>query len=565
MASQTPAAQHPAAETQGQPRPERPAAGTGGGWSTRRWLRVGVSTSLTVLVLLGALGFWVFAHSSVVNNRLVDVSSPALIAAVRLESGLVNQETGIRGYGLTGQAEFLAPYEQGIAQQRDAVAELRRLTTGDRSRADLDLVVARAEAWQSQVARPVAAAPPGGAAPTAGRQAAEGKAAFDALRAAMTLQQEHLQADRADSRAALQSVRTLRNVVFSAIALIILLLAALVFEGLRRGVTRPLEHLSADAERVARGDFSHPITPTGPADLRQLAVVVEAMRGRLAQELVAKEEARQVLDAQAVDLRRSNSELEQFAYVASHDLQEPLRKVASFCQLLQRRYGGSLDARADQYIEFAVDGANRMQTLINDLLAFSRVGRVHASYTPVDLEQVFERTVDSLSIAIADNEAVITHDPLPRISGDATQLGMLLQNLISNAVKFRSPDRVPRIHLEAVRDGGLWRCAVTDNGIGIDGDFVDKVFVIFQRLHTRDAYPGNGIGLAMCKKIVEFHGGTIEVDLTHTPGTRLAFTLPVEESVEPQGTAGPQDDADAPADGRSEGLVAAPRAEAGRS
>ncbi|MFF1872448.1 ATP-binding protein [Kitasatospora herbaricolor] len=560
MASQTPAAHHPTAETRGRPRPERPAVGTdGGGWSTRRRLRVGVSASLAVLVLLGTLGFWVFAHSSVVNNRLVDVSSPALIAAVRLESGLVNQETGIRGYGLTGQAEFLAPYEQGIAQQRDAVAELRRLSTGERSRADLDLVVARAEAWQSQVARPVAAAPPGSAVPAAGRQTAEGKAAFDALRAAMTLQQEHLQADRADSRAALQSVRTLRNVVFSAIALIILLLAVLVFEGLRRGVTRPLEHLSADAERVARGDFSHPITPTGPADLRQLAAVVEAMRGRLAHELLAKEAARQVLDAQAVDLRRSNSELEQFAYVASHDLQEPLRKVASFCQLLQRRYGGNLDARADQYIEFAVDGANRMQTLINDLLAFSRVGRVHASYTPVDLEQVFARTVDSLSIAIADNEAVITHDALPRISGDATQLGMLLQNLLSNAVKFRSPDRAPRIHLEAVRDGDLWRCAVTDNGIGIDGDFVDKVFVIFQRLHTRDAYPGNGIGLAMCKKIVEFHGGTIEVDLTHTPGTRLVFTLPVEESVEPQETAV------APADGRTEGLLVAPRAEAGHA
>ncbi|MCX5208938.1 CHASE3 domain-containing protein [Kitasatospora sp. NBC_00240] len=562
MASQTPAAHRPAADTQGRSPSER-GAGAGTGWTTRRWLRVGVSASLAVLVLLGALGFWVFAHSSAVNNRLVDVSSPALIAAVRLESGLVDQETGIRGYGLTGQSEFLAPYEQGVTQQREAVATLRQLVTGDQGRADLDRVVARAETWQAQVARPVAEASPGSATPTAGRQTAEGKAAFDALREAMTLQQEHLQADRADGRAALRSVRTLRNVVFSAIALIILLLAALVFEGLRRGVTRPLEHLSADAERVARGDFSHPITPTGPADLRQLAAVVEAMRGRLAHELLAKEQARQALDSQAGDLRRSNAELEQFAYVASHDLQEPLRKVASFCQLLQRRYGGSLDARADQYIEFAVDGANRMQTLINDLLAFSRVGRLHASWTPVDLEEVFARTVDSLSIAIADNEAVITHDPLPRISGDATQLGMLLQNLLSNAVKFRSPDRAPRIHLEAVRDGDLWRCAVTDNGIGIDGDFVDKVFVIFQRLHTRDAYPGNGIGLAMCKKIVEFHGGTIEVDLAHTPGTRLAFTLPAE--VPTEAPTEPQDAAGAPADGRTEGLLVAPRAEAGRS
>ncbi|MFC9330086.1 ATP-binding protein [Kitasatospora sp. NPDC057015] len=571
MASQTPAGPRPAATAA--PHRPGPAVAAGAGWSTRRWLRVGVSAAMATLVLLGALGMWVFAHSSAVNNRLVDVSSPALIAAVRLESGLVNQETGVRGYGLTGQSDFLAPYQQGLAQQREAVTTLRKLATGDRARADLDLVLERAEAWQAEVARPVAAAPPGAAVPTAGERTAAGKASFDALRAAMASQQEHLQAERADGRAALQSVRSLRNVVFSAIAVIILALAVLVFEGLRRGVTRPLEHLAADAGRVANGDFSHPITPTGPSDLRELASVVEAMRRRLAHELVAKEEAREVLDAQAADLRRSNAELEQFAYVASHDLQEPLRKVASFCQLLQRRYGGQLDARADQYIDFAVDGANRMQTLINDLLAFSRVGRLHASYTPVDLEQVFTRTTDSLSIAIEDSGALITHDPLPRINGDATQLGMLLQNLLSNAVKFRSPDRPPLIHLEAVRDGDLWRCAVTDNGIGIDGDFVDKVFVIFQRLHTRDAYPGNGIGLAMCKKIVEFHGGTIAVDLTHTPGTRLTFTLPAaapaqqpDTAPEAQATAAPASP-DAPAvDGSpAEAGAAVARTEAGRS
>ena len=498
-------------------------------WTTRRWLRVGVSTSLVLLLLLGVLGGWVFAHSAKITDRLVDRSSPALITAVRLEAGLVNQETGIRGYALTGRSDFLDPYVQGLAQQQDAVDVLRSLLAGDATALqDLQLVLARAEAWQAEVARPIASSPPGAAVPEGGQLSADGKTAFDALRAATSAQQEHLQQDRLRGRADLQSVRALRDLVFGIIALIILGLAVLVFEGLRRGVTKPLGRLSADAGRVAAGDFAHPIVGTGPADLRRLAAVVESMRRRLSDELAFKEQAREILDAQAADLKRSNAELEQFAYVASHDLQEPLRKVASFCQLLQRRYGGSLDDRADQYIEFAVDGANRMQTLINDLLTFSRVGRMHTGYAPVDLEKLCDATVDALSIAIEESGAVITHDPLPEVNGDATQLGMLLQNLLSNAIKFRDPGRSPRVHLEAVRDGDVWHFAVADNGIGIDGDYVDKVFVIFQRLHTREAYPGNGIGLAMCKKIVEFHGGAIGVDLGHTPGTRITFTLPAD-------------------------------------
>ena len=498
-------------------------------WTTRRWLRVGVSTSLVLLLLLGVLGGWVFGHSAKITDRLVDRSSPALITAVRLEAGLVNQETGIRGYALTGRSDFLDPYVQGLAQQQDAVDVLRTLLAGDATALqDLQLVLARADAWQSAVARPIATAPPGAPVPDGAQLSAGGKSAFDALRAATSVQQDHLQQDRARGRADLQSVRALRNLVFGIIALIILGLAVLVFEGLRRGVTEPLGRLSADAGRVAAGDFAHPIVGTGPADLRRLAAVVESMRRRLSDELAFKEQAREVLDAQAADLKRSNAELEQFAYVASHDLQEPLRKVASFCQLLQRRYGGSLDDRADQYIEFAVDGANRMQTLINDLLTFSRVGRMHTGYAPVDLEKLCDATVDALGIAIEESGAVVTHDPLPEVNGDATQLGMLLQNLLSNAIKFRDPGRSPRVHLEAVRDGDVWHFAVADNGIGIDGDYVDKVFVIFQRLHTREAYPGNGIGLAMCKKIVEFHGGAIGVDLGHTPGTRITFTLPAE-------------------------------------
>ncbi len=174
-----------------------------------------------------------------------------------------------------------------------------------------------------------------------------------------------------------------------------------------------------------------------------------------------------------------------------------------------------------------------MQTLINDLLAFSRVGRVHDGYAPVDLEQVWAATEDSLSVGIAESGAVLVRDPLPTVDGDATQLGMLLQNLVTNAIKFRSPGRALRISLACESDANedLWRFAFTDNGIGIDPEYAERVFVIFQRLHPRDAYPGTGIGLAMCKKIVEFHGGAIAIDPEHTDGTRIAFTLPRDGAV----------------------------------
>lgn len=496
-------------------------------WTTRRWLRVGVSAALAVLAVLGAVGIWSLDRSTSLTRQLVDVRSPALVNAVRLEAALLNQETGIRGYGLTGQKDFLTPYTEGLANEKTALERLRPLVRGDATAsADLAEVENAAEAWQRTIARPIAGAPADEAVGLATQRADAGKASFDAVRKATTRQQDHLRDARVEAGNKLDRSIVLRNWVFTAAAVLIVVLAALVFEGLRRGITTPLARLSGDARKVARGDFDHPISRTGPADLRQLAGDVEAMRRRLADELAFAERARQLLDEQSADLKRSNAELEQFAYVASHDLQEPLRKVSSFTQLLQRRYGGQLDDRADQYIDFAVDGANRMQTLINDLLAFSRVGRIHNEHSTVDLDAVADRTLDSLSVAIEESGAEVTRDPLPTVVGDATQLGMLWQNLVSNAVKFRRPDVPPRIHLEAVREGDLWHFAVADNGIGIDPEFADRVFVIFQRLHTKDAYPGTGIGLAMCKKIVEFHGGTIGVDPAHTPGTRITFTLP---------------------------------------
>ncbi|MFG2721899.1 ATP-binding protein [Streptomyces sp. NPDC048416] len=495
-------------------------------WTTLHWLRAGVAASLAVLALLGATGAWVLGRTASLSDDLLDVKSQALSTSLHLESALLDQETGIRGYGLTGNAEFLKPYHQGITEQTADTARLAHLLRADTGAlADLRTVRDAVETWQTRIARPIAASPSGSPSPLATERAAEGKTAFDHLRTALDQQQGRLRAEQATSRRDLTATMRLRNWIFTAIALVIVALAGLAFEALRRGITRPLDQLGTDARTISGGDFTRPITATGPADLRRLSGEIDSMRQRLVRELEVSEEARRLLDAKTADLERSNAELEQFAYVASHDLQEPLRKVSSFTQLLQRRYAGQLDDKADQYIAFAVDGANRMQVLINDLLDFSRVGRVHHTHQSVDLDAVMEHTLSALSIGIEEAGAVITHDELPTLVADPTQMGMLWQNLIGNAVKFRRPGQAPHIHVTAAQQDTLWQFTVTDDGIGIAPEYAEKVFVIFQRLHTRDVYSGSGIGLAMCKKIVEFHGGTISVDSEYSGGTRITFTL----------------------------------------
>jgi signal transduction histidine kinase len=226
----------------------------------------------------------------------------------------------------------------------------------------------------------------------------------------------------------------------------------------------------------------------------------------------------------ASDLARSNAELEQFAYVASHDLQEPLRMVASFSQLLAKRYRDKLDQDAQEFINFAVDGATRMQTLINDLLAYSRVGIRGKPFRPTHGEAVFKMAVDNLARAIAHSGAIITHDPLPTICGDEVQLIQLFQNLIANAVKFHGQEP-PQVHISARRQDAEWVFAVRDNGIGMAPEQQERIFSIFQRLHHRSEYPGTGIGLAICKKIVERHGGKIWVESEVGRGSTFYFTV----------------------------------------
>jgi PAS domain S-box-containing protein len=231
------------------------------------------------------------------------------------------------------------------------------------------------------------------------------------------------------------------------------------------------------------------------------------------------------LERRATELERSNADLQQFAYVASHDLSEPLRMVSSYVQLLARRYEGRLDSDADEFIEYAVDGVNRMQRLIEDLLAYSRVGTSEYELGPVDCAALFDDALGGMRATLGDSGAVVTRDDLPTVRGDESQLRQLFQNLISNAIKFVEQGP-PRVHVSAEREGRAWRFAVADNGIGIDPKHADRIFAVFKRLHSRDAYAGSGIGLSICKRIVERHHGRIWVEPNEGGGSRFCFTIP---------------------------------------
>ncbi len=496
-------------------------------WPLSRITGAGVIVMALFSMIAIAIAGTALASQAAARNRLETVVDPASGSGEGLAYDLVSQETGVRGYLLSAQPSFLAPYISGFADQKRQIAALRKFTAGVPSaQADLNQLQRRVDRWRASYAVPAINQVRAAGKPITGPDVAAGKALFDSIRQPLGRLQSELAVLKKQAVSSLNSSAGTLDAVCVGIAAALLLVVGAVATGLRAVAVRPLTRLASDARQVAAGDFEHEVTTNGPREAADLAVDVNRMRERILSELSAVRVANAALQARAHDLERSNSELEQFAYVASHDLQEPLRKVASFCQLLQRRYVGQLDERADQYIEFAVDGAKRMQVLIDDLLAFSRVGRVEREPALISCASALSAARVNLTAEIRESGAVIEAAELPVVRAEFSLITSLFQNLLSNAVKFRG-DKPPRIVVSVARQDPFWLFTFADNGIGIEPEYADRIFVIFQRLHDRASYSGTGIGLAMCRKIVEYYGGRIWLETTVSAGAAFCFTLPI--------------------------------------
>ncbi|NVI89157.1 ATP-binding protein [Actinomadura sp. BRA 177] len=494
-------------------------------------------------VVLGLLLLIAFAQAGTAlygNNQardvLVNQVDPATLEQFRLSTAVTNQDMAIRDYAQDGRDAHLAEYREAVRQEADSAATMRRLLSGVPGSDDVDRLLDQATrdsaAWRRAFADVIAAGPGGHGIEAEQSQGA--RLLLNRARGDMTPLQVGITKLHDRTAAKLQS-RASAALWSTVAALILVVVAALALAVLlRRTVLTPVSSLTERVRAVSRGDFGAPLDVPGPAEINELAAIIDAMRNRIIRQWQISEEKTRQLNEQTGELRRSNAELEQFAYVASHDLQEPLRKVASFCQMIERRYGDQLDDRGQQYIAFAVDGAKRMQALINDLLSFSRVGRMTQPEESIDLAAVTRQAMDNLTALREETGAEVELGDLPHVPGDRTQLTQLFQNLIGNAIKFRREGVPPRVVIDARRDGDEWVFGCADNGIGVEPRYADRIFLIFQRLHPRDEYTGTGIGLALCKKIVEFHGGRIWLDAREEgaePGTTFRWTLPVQSHI----------------------------------
>jgi signal transduction histidine kinase len=441
-------------------------------------------------------------------------SGQVITSVDEVQKSLLDLETGARGFALTHRVDFLAPWRLARRRLPSQLADLTSLVSDNPRQEQLARsIAARLRSYLTDFSVPfvaMASRRPSRAATLV--RAGEGKRRVDALRRTFARMLANEQSLAAARRHRVDARRTLAIAVVGLGLVACLLFVVAQQLALRRWVLEPLDRLGAAAEGLREGDLTARSGLNGRDEVGRVGEGFDAMAGAL-----------QVTDG---DLRRSNAELEQFAYVASHDLAEPLRVMAGYADLLSRKYADELDERADRYIAGITDGSERMRALIDDLLAYSRAGRRDLEFRPVDLDELLAAVRGDLSVAIGEAGAEVVSRGLPTVRGDASQLRIVLQNLVANAVKFHAPDRRPRVEVAAEREDGAWRIEVRDNGIGIEPRHADRVFRMFQRLHIREEYEGTGIGLALCHRVVERHGGRIWVVPGDGSGTTIAFTLP---------------------------------------
>ncbi len=464
-------------------------------WSVEQKTRVMLGVASVILVGLNALFYWSFVKQKETSDQVTQ-SRKVLLKIEGVLSSIKDAETGQRGYLLTGQESYLEPYDLAIKTIAQQIIELKAspITAPDQQQqikileplvrqklAELQETVNLKKNQASEAALQVVLTN-------------EGKEIMDQIRTV-------IQQMKVKQNEELQNWLKARDEQALAGQWIFLFGMVLNLFGFYL-VYRTIEQ-ETNERRQAEASF------------KQLNVELEAR---------VQERTGELEEANA-KLSYSNRELEQFAYVASHDLQEPLRAVNSYAQLLSRKYQGNLDAKADKYLGYITEGATRMQQLINDLLEFSRVGTRVKALQPIDCETLLSKVLDNLKIAIAESRTRVTHAPLPTVMGDEIQLIQLLQNLIGNAIKFRCEES-PQVHISTEQTQNEWVFAIRDNGIGMEAEYLDRIFTIFQRLHSKSEYPGTGIGLAVCKKIVECHGGRIWVESTPGVGSAFYFTIP---------------------------------------
>ncbi|WP_343757898.1 sensor histidine kinase [Deinococcus depolymerans] len=480
--------------------------------------------------------------------QLVSDAQARMLLLNDLNTQISVMENGERGFVITGDPDFLAPYREGEAAFQAAVFALHDLSVTDLQRTNLARVQALVVRWQEDAARPEMAARSESLA-RAARLVKQGEGrdllndARDIMAGMRTNESARLSAATVASQTTLTTVRGL---TVSGLLLSLLLLLLTAYR-VTRTVTRSLTDLNTGASDIAAGQYHRRMPPSPVRELAQLGEQFNVMAAAVQDRAQALQESAEALRASNAHLERSNRELEQFAYVASHDLQEPLRTIGSYTELLARRYQGQLDERADQYIAFTTSATQRMKTLIQDLLAYSRVRKAPRATQPVDTAALVRDITADLEQQILGAQAQVSAPNLPVITSSPELLRHALQNLIGNALKFRDPARPAcvQVSAERTRHAGqdCWVFHVQDNGIGIAPEYHERIFGVFQRLHGMDEYPGSGIGLAVTRSAAEQLGGQLWVDSTPGQGSTFHLALPTAAPAFPPDPAAPQETA----------------------